>query len=361
MSDSPPDTTALESHLASELGAAVTGVETLSDGLNLVLAVSTPEREYVLRRPNELRDRPYIDELRDEYGVMERLHDTAIPTPEPVLYCDDPSILDGEFFVVPRVEGAVVPLGSDLPERFRHPDARRRLAQGLVDTLADVHALDTGAFGAWCDRRTPREQVAGGLDRLDEAAEVTGHGFPRLRALGEWLLDHAPGSPETAFVHGDFRPGNVLFGGDERPEIAAVLDWETALLGDPLTELGYLLLRWRDAGDPTPALDELEARYPDRGETIAELRAQDERGLAPYTADPGSPTRRELVARYEARTGRTFEHERFYRANAAFSLASVWVDLYRLRVAAGAAPEGDPHIEHMALVGQLIADGELAL
>jgi aminoglycoside phosphotransferase (APT) family kinase protein len=361
MTDTALDTAVLESFLSAELDAKITTVETLSDGLNLVLAVSTPETEYVLRRPNKLRDRQYINALHDEYGVMERLHDTPLPTPEPVLYCDDPSILDGEFFVIPRVPGEVVPLGSDLPGRFRHPAARRRLAHALVDILADVHALDTDPFEGVCDRRTPREQVRNGLDRLDEATAVTGREFARLRTVGEWLVENAPEDPETTLVHGDFRPGNVLFAGNETPDVTGVLDWETALLGDPLTELGYLLLRWGDADDPTPSLDGIAERYPEHEETVAQLCEQNERGLAPFTTDPGSPTRRELVARYEARTGRAFDHERFHRANAAFSLASVWVDLHRYRVEHDEDSDFEPFIDHMTLIAEGIVDGEYPL
>ncbi|WP_256295687.1 phosphotransferase family protein [Haloarchaeobius salinus] len=361
MTETTHDTDALESVLAAELDADVTGVETLSDGLNLVLAVSTPAQEYVVRRPNKLRDRAYINALHDEYGVMERLHDTPLPTPEPVLYCDDPSILDGAFFVIPRVPGEVVPLGSDLPERFRHPAARRQLAHTLVDTLADVHALDPEQFEGVCDSRTPREQVQNGLDRLDEATAVTGREFARLRALGEWLIGNAPEDPETTLVHGDFRPGNILFAGEETPEITSVLDWEAALLGDPLVELGYLLLRWGDADDPTPSLDGIVERYPEHEQTVAHLREQNERGLAPFTTDPGSPTRRELVDRYEERTGRTFEHERFYRVQAAFSLASVWVDLHRYRVEHDEDSDFEPFIDHMTLLAEGVVDGERPL
>lgn len=57
-----------------------------------------------------------------------------------------------------------------------------------------------------------------------------------------------------------------------------------------------------------------------------------EGALAPFTAAPGSPSRDELVARYEARTGREFDHPGFYRAFAAFSLGLVWADLHRASI-----------------------------
>lgn len=354
-----PETAALESSLAAELGVEVTGTEVLGDGLNLLIAVSTASGEYVVRRPNELREASYIIDLEDEYGVMQRLQDTSIPVPEPVLFCEDEAVLGDSFFVMTALDGEAVQLGEDLPERLQNPRARRRVAQLLVDTLAEIHSLPVVPFEEVCERHTPRGQVVRTLDRLDAATRVTGHDPPALRAVGEWLERNAPVEPETTLLHGDFRPGNVLLAG-ERPEVAGVLDWETALLGDPLTELGYLLLRWRDDGDPTPPLGELEARYPN-SDALRQLRARNERGLSPFTNRAGSPSRRELVARYEQKTGRSFENDRFYRALAAFMLATVWEDLHRHRREAGLSSDWEPHVEYVAMLAESIVSGELRL
>ncbi|MFC6726626.1 phosphotransferase, partial [Halobium palmae] len=165
----------------------------------------------------------------------------------------------------------------------------------------------------------------------------------------------------TTLTHGDYRPGDLLFAGVDRPALTGVLDWETALLGDPLMELGYFLLDWRRDDDPRPPLDDLEARYTD--DEMEGVRNIHERGLSPFTSKPGSLSRAELVARYEERTGVEFERERFYRAQAAFALATVWADLHRLRVEAGAGDESGypPLIDYMALVAAQIADGEYPL
>ncbi len=354
------DTAALESYLSRELDETVTGADLLADGLNTIVVISTAEAEsaYTLRRPNKLRDAGYMTDLATEYRVLELLRDTPVPAPEPVLFCDDASVFDDRFFVVTHLDGEVVPLGSDLPERFRNPEARRGVADGLVDALADVHAVDVERFEGVCEHWTPREQVAQAIDRLDRATEVTGHEVPTLRSVGDWLLANAPSPPERTPVHGDFRPGNVLFG--DRPEVTGVLDWESAMLGDPLTELGYLLLRWRDDGDPTPSLDGIEDRHPD-DDAIADLREDDERGMAPFTGKPGSPSRRELVARYEERTGISYEHDRFYRAQSAFLLATVWSDLHRHHAERGEDSGLEPYVEYVALLADSIADGEFPL
>ena len=347
--------------LAAELGLQITQTEVVHNGLNLmiVLSTETDRNAYVLRRPNKLRHTDYMNELEAEYGVMERLHDTEIPTSAPVVFCDDESVLGDGFFITTYLDGETVPNGAPLPERFRNPESREDIATYLVDTLAAVHSLETKPFEQVCGRQTPIEQVERALDRLDETMRVTGRECPRLRAVADWLRRNPPSNSKPALVHGDFRPSNVLLDGASTPEITGVLDWEAAMVGDPLTELGYLLLHWRDDGDPTLSLHELESEYDD--ETIRELEQMDENGLCPFTAKPGSPTRRELVARYEGQTDSTFESERFYRAHAAFLLAMVWEDLHREAVEGGAKPDHAPSVDYMALVAESIVEGDFRL
>lgn len=353
------DTTAVASYLASELDADVTGVEVLADGLNLNLVVSTASegRTYVVRRPNVLRHTDLFLDLRREYRLLERLRDTPVRAPEPVLFCEDTSVLDGPFAVLTYLDGEVVPLGSDLPEQFQRPAARRRVGHLLVDAAAEVHGVDVERVGGACDRVSPLEQLEHELERLETATGVTGHEVPALHRVGEWLQNNAPES-EPTLVHGDFRPGNVLFAGDRTPTMGGVVDWEVAMLGDPVGELGYLLLRWRDEGDPTPSVDEIATRHPDAEDALATLRRRNERGLAPFTTGAGSPSRRDLIERYERRTGRTVENWQFHLAHAAFSLATVWADLHRGRVEAGESSEWEPHVEYMTALADLIAGGE---
>ncbi len=351
------DTDALVAWLSDALDAEVTGVEVLADGLNLTLAVATAgERTHVLRRPNQLRHTTLFLDLRREYRLLERLRETQIPAPEPVLFRED-APLDGPVAVLTYLDGEVVSLGSGLPERFRTPAGRQRVARLLVDTLVEVHDVDPGRVEDTCDRVSPQAQVEHELARLETATDVTGHEVPALKRVGEWLREHAPTS-EPTLVHGDYRPGNVLFAGDDEPTVGGVVDWETATLGDPVGELAYLLLRWRDEGDPTPSVAAIADRHPDADEALATLRRRNEAGLAPFTAASGSPSRAALIDRYERQSGRSVTQWRFHLAHAAFSLATVWADLHRDRVEAGVESSWEPHVEYMAELADLIASGE---
>lgn len=356
--DADVDAAALADALAGGLGTAVTDLEVLADGLNLLISIATAAEDeaYVLRCPRKLRAAAYMNDLRSEYRVMEALVETDVPTPEPVWYCEDDSILGEEFYVMTHLDGDPVHLGTDLPEHFQHPSARERIGGSLIDTLATIHTTSTDEFAAACGRRMPQEQVAVSTDRLEAAIAVTGHDFQPLREVADWLAENVPEESPVGLVHGDYRPGNVLFSGEREPTIEGVIDWETAAVGDPLSELGYLLLRWRDPGDPTPDMHEIERRHPD-SDALEGLREQHEHGLAPFTADPGSPSRSELIARYEAQTGVTFENRAFYRALAPFMLATVWADLHRQRVETDTGSDYEPQIEYMALIAdQVIRD-----
>ncbi|MFB6205063.1 MAG: phosphotransferase family protein [Haloglomus sp.] len=363
MGERPPDvdTSALEAYLAAELDVAVTETEVLGDGLNRVVAVSTPDadRAYVVRRPNDARGEICPNDVRAEYHILERLAPTAVPAPTPVLLCEDGSVFGGPFLVATYLDGDIVPLGESLPARFQTADARRAVAVALVDALADIHAVDTAPFQGICTRFTPREQVDRTAALLDDATAGVDYEPAGLRGVADWLRANAPEDHATTLLHGDYRPGNVLLVGDDCPGVGGVLDWETAMLGDPLIDLGYLLLRWRDPGDPTPDIDAIAARYPDRADAIDDLRETNARGLAPFTARDGSPNREAVVERYESRTDRTFENERFHLAYAAFMLATVWTDLHCRQVAAGAASGGAPHAEYLGLLAELVIDGEL--
>ncbi|QLG60674.1 phosphotransferase family protein [Halorarum salinum] len=352
------DRAELAAYLSTELDVEVTDTEVLSDKLNLIVAISTPddERAYVLHRPNGLRKTDPFNDLEQEYRVLQRLQDAAIPTQTPVLFREDDSIVGDAFVVTTHLDGEPIPLGTDLPERFRDPGARSRVARLLTDTLADINTLDVEPFEGVCERKPPLEQVVRAADRLDAATDVTGRDLPTLRSVGDWLRENPPSEPVTALVHGDYRPGNVLFAGTEDPQLAGGLDWETATLGDPRTDLGYLLLRWRDDGDPTPSLDALEGSY--SRDAMRGLEAVNGSGLCPFSAKPGGPDRRELVARWEERTGIPFEHERFFLAHAAFGLATVWEDLYRHRLDASGESGKGAWTEYVARLGASIVDGE---
>ncbi len=343
-SDEPIDAAALDSFLRRQVGEPVVETASMSDGLNRVVAVTTTTSEYVLRQPQKLRDTSYMNELRSEYRLLATLQ---IPTPEPVAFCENGS--DTPFFLMERRAGTTIPFGSRLPERFQSPSDRRQLARSLIDTLAAIHkpTRDT----AHCGSRSVAAGIRADLDRIERREAATGFDASRLRAVGHRLLRAAPPTTRQTLTHGDYRPGNVLVA--DQPVVSTVLDWETATMADPMVDVGYFLLRWRDETDTRLSIDELADQYPP--ETLAELRERNAEGMAPFTTEPGSPSREQLVARYERQTGFDVQRLTYYRALAAFQLASVWLDLHWHRVTHDEPSDYPPTIDYMTLVADTLA------
>jgi len=322
-------------------------VEHHGDGLsNETLFLEWGDRDLVLRRP------PAGDHAEGAHDVLReaRVMDAVggeVPVPEVVATCDDESVLGCDFVLLERLDGDV--LRTSEPERFATADHRRTVGEELVDTLAEVHAVDHEAIGlaegefgypeGYLERQveTFTEQLEWFLPTTEQDREV-----PHIREVGEWLADNVPDEADHTLVHGDYKLDNVMFAPGTPPEITGVLDWELATLGDPLADLGWMLVFWRDAGDAEPALPE---------------------GLVPtFMQQEDYPTRRELVARYEERTGREFTNERFYRGLAAYKIVTTTEAMY-FRYRAGDAddplyPALEAGVPKLATRAKRIIEGE---
>ncbi|MFD4785966.1 phosphotransferase family protein [Streptomyces sp. NPDC058459] len=261
---------------------------------NLTYAVSDGTSRWVVRRPPLGHVLATAHDMRREHRVISALHPTRVPVPRPVLLCEDDEVLGAPFYVMEFVEGTpyrtadqLLPIG---------PERTRNAVLSLVDTLVELHAVDPAEVGL-ADFGRPE----GFLDRqlrrwgkqLDASRNRELAGVDELHtALGRSL----PASPAPAVVHGDYRLDNVLIGEGDR--IEAVLDWEMSTLGDPLTDLGLLVMYSRPLGMTHSPVS-----------TTAEA--------------PGHPKPAELIERYAERSGRDVSDVDWYTAFAWFKLAVI--------------------------------------
>jgi aminoglycoside phosphotransferase (APT) family kinase protein len=186
-----------------------------------------------------------------------------------------------------------------------------RIGEELVDALVEVHAVDWRACGldgygkptGYLERQLRR---FGGLWEHNRTREL-----PVLERVSAWLAEHLPESGEATIVHGDYRLGNTMFARESPPRLNAIFDWELATIGDPLADVGYLVATWSQADDPEDAM----------------------RGLTAVTRQPGFPTRDELIARYEERSGRSMSDVRWYMTLALWKSAVFLEGSYKRRLA----------------------------
>ncbi|MGW0825697.1 phosphotransferase family protein [Streptomyces sp. NPDC002845] len=261
---------------------------------NLTYEVTDGTARWVVRRPPLGHVLATAHDMKREHRVISALHPTDVPVPRTVLLCEDEEVLGAPFYVMDFVEGTpyrtaeqLAPLG---PERTR--DA----VLGLLDTLVELHAVDPAEVGL-ADFGRPE----GFLDRqlrrwgkqLDASRNRELAGIDELHAaLGREL----PRSPAPTVVHGDYRLDNVLLGEDDR--IAAILDWEMSTLGDPLTDLGLLVMYSIPLGIPHSP-------------------------VSTTATAAGHPGVAELVERYAVRSGRDVSAVSWYTAFAWFKLAVI--------------------------------------
>lgn len=301
--DHPPglDTDRLRGLLDAERPGLVSGPLTgrLIEGgrSNLTYEVTDGTSKWVVRRPPLGHVLATAHDMKREHRVISALYPTNVPVPRPVLLCEDPengAVLGAPFYVMEFVEGTPYRTAEQLAPLG--PERTRNAVLSLVDTLVELHAVDPAEVGLE-DFGRPE----GFLDRqlrrwgkqLDASRNRDLAGIDELHAaLGRAL----PQSPAPAVVHGDYRLDNVLL--DEQDRIRAILDWEMSTLGDPLTDLGLLVMYSVPLGLPDSP-------------------------VSTTATAPGHPDPAEIVERYAARSGRDVSEVDWYTAFAWFKLAVI--------------------------------------
>jgi len=188
---------------------------------------------------------PYL--VSKDVAIFSTLAPNDVPVPKLLAWTEDASIFVRPFSVTSFVEGE----SHDITKVERWSvwqEQREALGLEMIDTLAALQRApwrNTALEEALAPRGSADERVSGLVDRylepLLESARSAGIGVPLWRDMGAWLKQNAPRVPEAdlVIVHGDYRFGNFLWQGTR---IAAVLDWERAMLGPPMQDLGFICM-----------------------------------------------------------------------------------------------------------------------
>ena len=216
---------------------------------NLTYLIRTPAREYVLRRPPLGPVAPKAHDMAREYTVLKAVHPVFAPAPEVFHLCEDASLLGAVFFIMERRRGIIV-RGEIPAELAAFPSYSERVSKGFLNCLADLHAVDIEAHGLTALGKPAgflERQVRGWAERWERAKTEE---ISEMNHLLRWLSERLPSSPAATLVHNDFKLDNVMLDEHDPGRIEAVLDWEMATVGDPLSDLGLTLGYWAWANAP---------------------------------------------------------------------------------------------------------------
>ena len=271
---------------------------------------------WVLRRPPTGHVLPTAHDMGREHRIISALAPTSVPVPPPLGLCTDEGVNGAPFYVMGYLDGHVL-RDAKIAEALFTPEQRQRAGHDLVDVLARLHAVDVDAVGLG-DLGRKEGYVARQLKRwygqFQASTAETGRSVPLVDSVHQRLAAGIPEQQGATIVHGDYRLDNTMLDDDGR--VIGVLDWEICTLGDPLADVGLLMVYWAEPGDEMTAL-----------------------GVAATTAG-GFPSRDEMRARYAEQTGRNVDVLDFYMAFGYWTLACILEGVYTRY--AGGSGGGDP-------------------
>ncbi|MDH6464744.1 aminoglycoside phosphotransferase (APT) family kinase protein [Micromonospora sp. A200] len=294
---------------------------------NLTYEVGDGRRTWIVRRPPLGHVLATAHDMSREYRVMSALWTTDVPVPKTYALCSDADVLGAPFYVMERVDGTAYRHAAEL-ERLG-AERTRVISTRLVDTLAALHAVDPVAVGLADFGRADgflARQVSRWKKQLDASYC---RDLPAADELHARLASGVPSESTPGIVHGDYRLDNVLT--DDRDRLAAVIDWEMATLGDPLTDLALLVL------------------YQRLGRLVGVA-------VADASSAPGFLTEDEILDRYAASSTRPLPPLGFHLGLAAFKLAAILEGIHYRHLRGQTVGSG---FERLGEVTELLLDAGL--
>jgi aminoglycoside phosphotransferase (APT) family kinase protein len=274
-------------------------------------------RAWALRRPPLHHVLPTAHDMSREYRLMHSLGPVGIPVPVTVGLCTDEAVNERPFYVMEFVEGHILRTALQAEDAF-DKSTRRAVGDHMADTLAALHDVDPEAVGlgdlarhdGYIERQLKRWR--GQYDQMQVEGIDNGE---LVEQVSDELAARIPTQQRTSVVHGDYRMDNVVLADDGT--VRAILDWEICTLGDPLADLGLLMVYWTDPDDSVAVL-----------------------GLSPTTA-PGFSTRAQVLERYDSVSDLDVSGVGYYVAFGYWKLGCILQGVYARYIAgAGAGDQG---------------------
>lgn len=283
---------------------------------NPTFLLTAGSKRYVLRKKPPGKLLPSAHMVEREYKVMKALEPLGYPVPAMHVLCEDDGVIGTAFYVMDFVEGRIYENPALLDDGVTPAD-RTAIYQSMIDTMAQLHAVDPAAVGL-ADFGRQGGYIERQISRWSKQFEASRtEAMPAMDELIAWLPDNIPGPDETTVVHGDFRTGNLILDPKE-PKVIAVLDWELATLGHPLSDLAYNCLGYH---------------FPRENQQFNGMVGLDFAAL-------GIPNEEQVVAMYCAATGRDgIADWNFYMAFNMFRISAICQGVYKRGLDGNASSE----------------------
>ncbi len=263
---------------------------------NLTYVVEDARRHTVIvRRPPLGHVLATAHDMVREHRVISALANTAVPVPATYAVSPGDEVIGAPFYVMERVEGTPYRHATEL--EAIGAGRTTAIAERMIDTLVALHHVDPESVGLGDFGRPDgflERQVRRWKKQLDQSRSRPIEGIDELH---DKLAASIPTESAPAIVHGDFRLDNLLV--DAADDVSAVLDWEMATLGDPLTDIGLL------------------AAY----QGVSLIAGGDV--VSDVAKATGYPSVDDLLARYAAESGRDLSSISFHLGLAHFKLAVI--------------------------------------
>jgi aminoglycoside phosphotransferase (APT) family kinase protein len=286
-------------------------------------------RRWALRRPPLGRRLASAHDMAREHRILAALAPTDVPVPPVVALCEDESVNGAPFYVMEFVDGPILRTRQEAEAAFEEPD-REAIGERVVDTLVAIHAVEPERVGLG-ELGKKEDYVARQLHRWQGQWEKSKtREVPLVDDVHDRLARRIPEQGPATIVHGDYRLDNMIL--SPAGEIAAVVDWELCTLGDPLADVGMLLMYWSEPGDELMPL------------------------FDPPTTAAGFPKRDIVRSRYAELSGRDLAEIDFYVALACWKLAIILEGVFS-RYAAGQYGKDAEAYEQFGEVVERLAEG----
>ncbi len=271
---------------------------------NLTYLIQSGSDEFVLRKPPIGANIKSAHDMAREFNVLSSLRKAGYQkSPEPILLCEDESIIGAKFYLMRRVKGII--LRNRVPKELKiEPKTFKALSKSALDQLVHLHQLNIHSSGLdqlGNPQGYVQRQVEGWTKRYENSMTDE---IASLNETADWMKKNLPRSSSGAFIHNDFKYDNLVLDPTDLTQVLAVLDWEMATVGDPLMDLGTTLAYWAEANDSD--------------------------ALKPFnlTWMPGNLSRQEVLNYYQEKSGKAIDDFIFYYAFGSFKVAVICQQIY---------------------------------